>query len=107
MLKALWNDDCGAILSMELVLIATILVIGMVVGLSELAHSVANELNDVGEAIGSLNQSYSFGGFQVLAANGLHCPSSKPGSSFTDRTDMCDGNECAISCATAAPETPK
>ena len=33
MLKKLWNDEVGVILSAELVLIATILVIGMIVGL--------------------------------------------------------------------------
>ena len=33
MLKRLWNDECGVILSAELVLIGTILVIWMIVGL--------------------------------------------------------------------------
>ena len=40
MLKTLWNDECGVILSAELVLIATILVLGMIVGLVELQCSI-------------------------------------------------------------------
>ena len=107
MLKALWNDDCGAILSMELVLIATILVIGLVVGLSELNHAVANELNDVAEAIGALNQSYSFGGFSNVVATRVHCAATHPGSAFLDKLDSCDGNECDISCLGPQAETPK
>ena len=35
MLKRLWNDEGGAIISAELVLVATILVIGMIVGLED------------------------------------------------------------------------
>ena len=57
MFSRLWNDESGAILSAELVLIMTILVIGLIVGMSELQDAIVNELNDVGEAIGALNQS--------------------------------------------------
>jgi len=107
MLRTLWNDESGAVLSAELVLIMTILVIGMVVGLSELQDAVVNELNDVGEAIGSLNQSYFYHGQSakvgLIGAN----KSATFGASFSDRTDSCDGNECAISCDVPVPETPK
>jgi len=60
----LFRDDAGFIVSAELVLIATILVIGLVVGLSEVSHGVNNELNDVGDAFGSVNQSFRYSGFQ-------------------------------------------
>ncbi|MCC7420437.1 MAG: hypothetical protein IT428_09160 [Planctomycetaceae bacterium] len=105
MLSKLWKDEAGAILSAELVLIMTILVIGMIVGLSELQDAVVNELNDVGEAIGSLNQSYFFHG-QSGVFNG-QVKAFTRGSSFLDRNDNCDGNECAISCDNPVPETPK
>ena len=107
MLNKLWKDEAGAILSAELVLIMTILVIGMVVGLSELQDAVVNELNDVGEAIGSLNQSYFFHGQQARFANDDFQKSYTRGSFFLDRTDNCDGNECAISCDAPVPEAPK
>ena len=53
MLKTLWNDEAGVILSAEIVLIGTILVIGMIVGLVELQCSVVGELSDLGDAIGN------------------------------------------------------
>lgn len=105
MLRNLWNDESGAILSAELVLILTILVIGMIVGLSELQDAVVNELNDVGEAIGSLNQSYFYHG--QSGRQGQTVKAATFGAVFIDRTDSCDGNECAISCDVPVPETPK
>lgn len=105
MLTRLWNDECGVIISAELVLILTILVIGVIVGLSELQDAVVNELNDVGEAIGSLNQSYFYHG-QSKRQNGVVVAATY-GSIFIDRTDACDGNECSISCDAPVPETPK
>ncbi len=105
MLKKLWNDEAGAILSAELVLIMTLLVIGMIVGLSELQDAVVNELNDVGEAIGSLNQSYFYHG--QSSRSFLTLKAATYGAVFVDRTDSCDGNECAISCDAPVPEIPK
>ncbi len=107
MIKALWNDEAGVILSAEIVLIGTILVIGMIVGLVELQCSVVDELNDLGEAIGSINQSYQYTGIlSYKRFNGIKAATS--GSRFLDRVDACDGNECAIVCvAGGAPEAPK
>ncbi len=83
MLKKIWMDEGGAILSAEIALIGTILVIGMVVGLASLADAVTNELADVGQAVTSLNQSYS--------ANGIVGHRSATSSStFTDALDFCD-----------------
>src|SRR5258708_28914501 len=48
----------------------TITVSGMTVGLSEVAKAVVQELNDVGDAVGSLNQSFGFTGFRGLRTNG-------------------------------------
>ena len=111
MFARLWNDEDGAVLSAELVLILTILVIGMVVGLSELQDAVVNELNDVGEAIGSLNQGYFFHGQSSKLGQGSTLKAATYGSGINgtcgDHTDSCDGNECAISCDVPVPETPK
>ena len=106
MLKMLLNDDAGFIISAELVLVATLLVIGLVVGLSEVQHAVVNELNDVGEAIGSLNQCYFTSGFSKRDANGV-VHANSIGSSFYDTVDVCDGNQCDIACDNPQPEGPK
>ncbi|MEW4529607.1 MAG: hypothetical protein ACF8PG_12735 [Maioricimonas sp. JB045] len=107
MLRNLLHDEAGFVVSAELVLVATILVIGLIVGLSEVQHAVVEELGDVGEAIGSLNQSYLYTGFASFKTNGGGIKSSTPGSAFADRQDDCDGNECQLACAPVVPEAPK
>ena len=50
LLKKLIQDESGIIVSSEIVLVGTILVIGCIVGLSSLSYAVNNELNDVAQA---------------------------------------------------------
>ena len=59
-LNALKNDENGFVVSAELVLVGTICVLGMIVGLSELSFNVNQELEDVGSAIGNINQTYYY-----------------------------------------------
>ena len=82
-IRRLWKEDEGAILSSELVMFATVLVIGMLTGLSAVQTAVVTELADVANAFGSVNQSYSYGGIQ-----GHHAVT--PGSAWTDAVDTCD-----------------
>jgi Flp pilus assembly pilin Flp len=89
LVNRLWNDEAGFVVSAELVLVATICVLAMVVGLSEVALNVSNELEDVGAAFGSLNQSFQYKGIQ--GHNGYNTV----GSSFLDFEDFCD-NPCTI-----------
>jgi Flp pilus assembly pilin Flp len=106
MLRQLFNDEAGFIVSAELVLIATLVVIGLVVGLSEVQHSIVQELNDVGEAIGKLNQSFAFGGFSAKKGGHGH-GSFSSGSFFVDTADECDCNQCELDCNRPTPERPK
>ena len=57
---ALWQDEAGFIVSAELALVTTIATLGMVTGLAEASNNVHNELHDVGAAVGSLDQSFSY-----------------------------------------------
>lgn len=107
MLRNFWNDECGAVISAELVLILTIVCLSLVLGLSELAHGIVQELNDVGDALGNLNQSYFFGGFAASKTFGSGFKAFTVGSVFTDVIDECDNNQCAITCNPAVPEQPK
>lgn len=86
----LLNDEAGFVISAELILIATILVIGMIVGLAEVSTNINQELEDVGSAIGVVNQSYRYEGL----AGHKGCVS---GSNFRDVEDFCDG-QFDISC---------
>ncbi len=84
MLKKLWNDEVGAIVSAEIVLVATILVIGMVVGLKSVRDAVVTELADVAQAIANIDQSYSYSSVAGHTATSA-------GSVFVDAPDYCDG----------------
>ena len=46
LLNNLKNDEAGFVISAELVLVSTIAVLGLIVGLSELAWNVNEELED-------------------------------------------------------------
>ncbi len=88
LMAQLTNDETGFIVSAELVLVATIAVLSMVVGLSEVSHNINQELEDVGSAFGSINQSFSVSGLEGYEGW-------ISGSSFYDGEDFCD-NECDI-----------
>lgn len=116
MLYKLFNDEAGFIVSAELVLISTLLVIGMIVGLSSVQHAVVAELNDVGNAIGSLNQSYSFSGFSARVGGGGGqgggqggggggggTKAMTRGSAFHDSVDVLDG-QVSIACDSPVAE---
>ncbi len=84
LLTQLINDEAGFIVSAELILISTIAVLAMVVGLSEVSQAVNQELEDVGSAFGSIQQSVSYSGTQGHFGQ-------ITGSRFNDRPDFCDG----------------
>jgi hypothetical protein len=115
MLLQLWFDESGFIISAELVMVATILVIGLIVGLSEVQHAVVGELNDVADAIGSANQSYGYSGFAKRDGwwgwgggwGGGRVHAWTVGSTFVDVTDACDLNQCALACNPPVIELPK
>ena len=103
MVRQLLNDEAGFIVSAELVLVATLLVIGMIVGLSEVQHAVVQELGDVGNAIGKVNQSYGYTGFSAEKSTATGAASTVEksftrGAFYNDLTDDCDCNECALAC---------
>jgi len=64
LLKSLWRDSTGFVLSSELILIATIVILSMIVGLSEVSLAINAELNDVANGFGAVNQSWSGNGSQ-------------------------------------------
>ena len=82
-LKKLWVDQSGFIVSAELVLLATVVVIGLLVGLVTIRDQVIQELADVADAISEVDQSYSFTGITGHAA-------STSGTIFNDEHDFCE-----------------
>jgi hypothetical protein len=85
----LWNEETGAILSAEVMLVASILVIGMVAGLASLRDSIVTELADLAQALANVNQSYSYSGVA-----GHHVFNG--GGVFIDTFDFCDVADLAV-----------
>ena len=97
-LKALSTDENGFIVSAEIVLVGTILVLGVIVGLTEMSYGINEELEDLGSAIGGINQTY----YYTLASGHK---GEVVGSTFLDFVDECD-NSCNITCdSTSRPES--
>lgn len=84
LINNLLNDENGFLVSAELILLATIAVLGLVVGMSEVSFAVNNELEDVASAVGSLNQSFYVNG---VHSEGKGCTA---GSEYSDSWDDCD-----------------
>jgi len=61
-LRALWTDEAGVVLSAELVLVASIALIGLTAGLTTMRDSIATEMADVAGAFSRIDQSYSIRG---------------------------------------------
>ncbi|MDG1897255.1 MAG: hypothetical protein P8J37_20355 [Fuerstiella sp.] len=106
MLKMFWKDEEGVILSAEIVLLGTILVLGMIVGLVEIQSAVVAEMSDLGDAIGNMDQSYQVPGI-VSFKHGNSCgaigvcgscgiKAATHGASYSDRPDLCDCNSIIV-----------
>src|SRR5215468_10083323 len=62
LLLKLWNDDEGAIIAAEYLFIATILVIGIIVGLVSIRDSLNSEFAELGNSFLALSQGYTISG---------------------------------------------
>lgn len=80
------KKQAGFVINIELVLLFTILVVGILLGLVELRNSVVAELHDTAEAIGALDQTYTFAG--TSNADGS---ATTQGSTFDDAEDDSSG----------------
>lgn len=87
MLQRLWADEAGFIVSAELVLVATMLVIGMIVGLTVLRNQVVQELADLGAALGMISQGYEYTGVQKVVTGNTFAQTD--GSGWDDLIDEC------------------
>jgi Flp pilus assembly pilin Flp len=83
MMLKLWKDDGGALLAVEWLFLATILVLGIIVGLVGVRNFINSGLQEFANAVGTLNQSYSFGGQ-------ISCCAFTPGSAAIDTLHTAD-----------------
>jgi Flp pilus assembly pilin Flp len=105
LLKALRQDEYGVILSTEIVIIGSLLVIGLITGLTCLQKSVNGELQDLAGAVGALDQTYSFSAHRKSGYGG-QCCAYTAGSAFNncERDDRCSSDiiGCEATCVSQA-----
>lgn len=85
---ALWQEDDG-VLSFEWVLLVSVLVIGIVVGVTAARDAVIDELGDVSQAMLAVDQSYSVD-FPLSIAVHAGDSSATSDSQFTDAAAFVD-----------------
>lgn len=66
----LWDDDQGAIISVELILVIGILIFGIIPGLVALRNSVIAALTTIGNVVGTIVPSFTFSGFLIGGQGG-------------------------------------
>lgn len=110
LLRALWNDEAGFIISAELVLIATLCVLGLVAGLTLVRDAVGGEFSDIACALRSLDQSYSYSGFRAWKRCGYGCGTTKAytaGSFFSQKGEQTQAEIVSFGdCRQVAPAVP-
>lgn len=89
--RSLWSDQSGFVFSIEMILLGTVVVIGLIVGHTSLRDALNSELSDIGGALQDLNQSYDY---TIENADG-----STRLVSFLDGLDFCDDPEDTVGAA--------
>lgn len=101
-MKKFWNDDDGVVISAEIVLICTILVLGLIVGMTQFQTSIIAELQDLACAFGNFDQSYQTSGLISFSFKGISNAYSSNartyGAVYFDRPDACDCNSAFLVC---------
>lgn len=102
LLKALRQDEHGVILSAEIVIIGSLLVVGMITGLTCLQQSVNGELKDLAGALGSLDQSYAYSAHRKQGF-GDQCCAWTAGSSYANCEKKADDCTDIVGCTDIYP----
>ncbi len=69
LMRKLWSDDRGALIATEYLFVTTILVIGTVVGLTNLREAINAELTELGNALLALSQGFTVSGTSGAGAS--------------------------------------
>ena len=86
LLNCFIRDKNGTTVSVELILVAVVMLIGLIVSLASVRDSVVSEFADVAGSVNDLNQSFVTNGIQSSTA-------SVAGSGYLDATDSSDAPE--------------
>ncbi|WP_149499791.1 Flp family type IVb pilin [Roseiconus lacunae] len=87
-LSAFYRDESGAIVSVEAVFLATIVVVGLLVAFTAIRDGVVEELADTASGVQEINQSYELRGVVGRSAQ-------TAGAGFEDHSDYLYGQRDA------------
>ncbi|MFO0800804.1 MAG: hypothetical protein U0804_25335 [Gemmataceae bacterium] len=73
LLRRLWDDDDGVVLSVELLLILAVIVFGMIPGVVALRNSLIASMATTGNMLSSITPTFTYSGYAVVGG-----PSSQP-----------------------------
>jgi hypothetical protein len=87
-MKSMFNrflrSEEGFILSTEAVLVGTIMVLGLIVGITEVRNAVVQELGDYAQAVSWLSQDYAY---TSVSSSNVTSNLTTAGSQFSDSSD--------------------
>jgi Flp pilus assembly pilin Flp len=83
LLSQLWDDDQGAIISVEWLLIVGILIFGLIPGFVALRNSIDASLATIGNILSRVIPNFTYSGFQIGGNNPI---AAVGGYSFTPTT---------------------
>jgi hypothetical protein len=92
------RKQAGFVMTTELVLLSTVMVVGLVAGMVTMRDALTAEMEDVAEAIGHLDQTYAFNGI----VNGENTAAIE-GSVYGDATDSNAGDDVEFTFVAATP----
>jgi hypothetical protein len=98
LLKSFVCGEEGFLLSTEGLLVATISVLGLLVGLVSVRNAILFELDDFAAAVGALNQSYVYTGTSDPSAT----TNTTAGGTFTDASEATDEQSIVVTVAGVA-----
>jgi Flp pilus assembly pilin Flp len=102
MLKKLWNDESG-IVTLEYLILATLLGLALIVGVSGLSRAINAELMELGNAILALSQDYNVSGQRTCWAEvDGSATVDTPGGLGTQLTNVTASSSSTIDVATCA-----
>jgi len=87
------DDETGAIITAEFIILATVVILALVTGWNAVSGALVGELADIATAFGGLNQSYGYGSVTAVSSNGEHAHCG--GSGYVDV-----GNQLVITTTT-------
>ncbi|QEL13255.1 hypothetical protein [Limnoglobus roseus] len=69
LLRRCWNDDTGAVVSVEILLTLSILIFGMIPGFVALRNSMNSALTSVANLLVAIIPSFTFSGFAITGTD--------------------------------------